>query len=491
MPTTTKKKSSQENAPRSAKESEAALSQAADAMVAARPGRTELVERGDRQAWGRSLREDVPRAEHGDWGPAKDRPDPVSVLQAQGEGRVQELLGIRYGRMSESPFGFYRGAAAVMAGDLADTPTIQVSVQLCGDGHLVNFGGFATPERRLIFDVNDFDETLPGPWEWDLKRLGASFAVAARAKGFDDKTGHNAAERVALSYADTVTRLTSAPTLHAWYWSIDADLVEALMKTSGGTKSKQRTDQAIAQAHAHNQLQAISKLTEVVDGHRRIVDQLPLVGHVPGDDELGKITALFDGYRRTLSDERKCLLDRYRLVDAARKVVGVGSVGTRCWIALLEGGANDPIMLQVKEADASALAPHATPSVYANHGQRVVEGQRLMQAASDMFLGWSSDPPGGSDYYWRQLRDMKASPDIATQPLETFLAYAQLCGMTLARAHARSGDAAAISGYLGKGNEFAHALGRFATTYADQNERDHAALVEAINEGRLPAEKGV
>jgi hypothetical protein len=297
---------------------------------------------------------------------------------------------------------------------------------------------------------------------------------------------------VALSYADTLTHLASVSTLDAWYWSIDADQVQSMAKTVGGAATKKRADQAIARAHAHDRLQAVAKLTEMVDGHRRIVDQLPLVGHVPGDDELGRVTALFDGYRASLDDDRKRLLDRYQLVDAARKVVGVGSVGTRCWIALLDGGGDDdPLILQIKEADASVLEAHLKPSTYQHHGQRVVEGQLLMQAASDMFLGWSSDPPGGSDYYWRQLRDMKGSPDINGQPLNAFLAYAELCGVTLARAHARSGDAAAISGYLGKGSEFGHALARFAANYADQNDRDHAALQQAIDEGRVHAEPGV
>jgi uncharacterized protein (DUF2252 family) len=490
--TTTKKKTAaSKEAPQSAKHGVAALTQTADAALAARGGRTGAVDRGARRAWGRSLRDEVPRAGNGEWAPAKDRPDPVSVLEGQGENRVQDLLPIRYGRMAESPFGFYRGAAAVMAADLAGTATTKIPVQLSGDAHLVNFGGFATPERRLIFDVNDFDETLPGPWEWDLKRLGASFVVAARAKSLDDEDGQNAVERVALTYADTLTHLASVPTLDAWYWSIDADQVEALTKTSGA-KSKRLADKAIERAHTHDRLQAVAKLTEVVDGHRRIVDQLPLVGHVPGDDELGRITALFDNYRASLPDYRKHLLDRYQLVDAARKVVGVGSVGTRCWIALLEGGNDDdPLILQVKEADPSVLEAHLQPSAYRNHGRRVVEGQRLMQAASDMFLGWSSDPGGGTNYYWRQLRDMKISADINAQPLSAFLAYAELCGMTLARAHARSGDAAAISGYLGKGNEFAHGLARFATTYADQNDRDHAALQQAIKDGRVTAEPGV
>ena len=475
----------------SAKRSVVALARTADAARAARGGATGSVDRSARRDWGRALRDEVPLAVHGDWAPASDRPDPVAVLVAQGESRVQDLLPIRYGRMSASPFGFYRGAAAGMAADLAGTPDTGITVQVCGDGHLVNFGGFGTPERRLIFDVNDFDETLPGPWEWDVKRLGASFAVAARSKGLDKSAATNAVARVALSYAATMTRLASAQTLDAWYWSVDTDVVTTLLDASGDAATKSRVDKVIARAHTRDNLQAVGKLTEVVDGRRRIVDQLPLIGHVPGDDEMDRITELFAGYQASLPDDHRHLLDRYELVDAARKVVGVGSVGTRCWIALLDGGgADDPLILQVKEAEASVLEQHLQPSEYQEHGRRVVEGQRLMQAASDMFLGWSRDADG-RDYYWRQLRDMKASADIDAQTLDAFLGYAQLCGVTLARAHARSGDAAAISGYLGKGNEFGKALARFAETYADQNERDHAALQQAITAGRVPVEAGI
>jgi uncharacterized protein (DUF2252 family) len=488
----TSKRTATQKAPQSAKHGVAALARASDAARAARGGRTGAVDRGERRAWGRARREEVSRTVQGDWDPARDRPDPVDVLISQGEGRVKELLPIRYGRMSESPFGFFRGAAAVMAADLADTPNSGIEVQLCGDGHLVNFGGFGTPERRLIFDVNDFDETLPGPWEWDLKRLGASFAVAAQSKGLDDGTARNAVERVALSYATALTRLASVPTLDAWYWSIDTDEFVMLTSASGNRKTKGRVDKAIARAHAHDNLQAVDKLTEVVGGRRRIVDQLPLVGHVPGDDEIDRVGALFDSYRTGLADDHRHLLDRFKLVDAARKVVGVGSVGSRCWIALLDGGAgDDPLILQVKEAEASALEKYLPPSRYESHGRRVVEGQRLMQAASDLFLGWTHDAGEGRDYYWRQLRDMKVSAEVDTQPLDTFLEYAAICGLALARAHARSGDAAAISGYLGKGNEFAKALGHFALIYADQNKRDHAALQLAIQDGRVPAATGV
>jgi uncharacterized protein (DUF2252 family) len=450
------------------------------------------VDRADRIAAGRALRKEVPRSSHESWAPAANRPDPVGVLEEQGASRVAELLPIRYGRMAESPFGFYRGAAAGMAADLASTPNTGITVQLCGDAHLVNFGGFATPERRLIFDVNDFDETNPGPWEWDLKRLGASFMVAARAKGLSDDVGRTAVLHIVSAYADLLGGFAEMPTLDTWYWSVDTDRTMALVTDAGDARTRGRFDKAVARAHAHDNLQAVGKLTTVVGGRRRIVDQLPLIGHVPGDDELDRMQELFDGYCSSLPDDIGHLLSRFKLVDAARKVVGVGSVGTRCWIALLEGGAaDDPLLLQVKEAQESVLEAHLGRSAYRNHARRVVEGQRLMQAASDLFLGWTHDNTSDVDYYWRNLRDMKASADVNGQPTNTFLAYAELCGVTLGRAHARSGDAAAIAGYLGKGDVFGKALGTFAVTYADQNERDHAALVEAIRDGRLPAESNV
>jgi uncharacterized protein (DUF2252 family) len=453
---------------------------------------TGTVDRADRIEAGRAMRDEMPRHSQGEWRAAVDRADPVAVLEAQGKNRVADLLPIRYGRMAESPFGFFRGAAAVMAADLASTPTIGITVQLCGDGHLSNFGGFATPERRLIFDVNDFDETLPGPWEWDLKRLSASFMVAARAKGLSDEVGRKAVLRVTSSYADLLGRFASMPTLDTWYWSVDTDQVEATMANGGSKRSRGRVDAALARAHAHDNLQAVNKLAVVVAGQRRIVDQLPLVGHVPGDDELDQMQALLDGYRSSLPGDIAHLMSRFQLVDAARKVVGVGSVGTRCWIALLQGGAaDDPLLLQVKEAQESVLEPYLRPSLYANHAQRVVEGQRLMQAASDVFLGWTHDDSSGVDYYWRNLRDMKLSADVNGQPPKAFLDYAALCGVALGRAHARSGDTVVISGYLGRGGGFGRALGDFAISYADQNARDHAALVEAIRDGRVPCEPDV
>ena len=453
---------------------------------------TGTIDRADRVAAGRALRKDVPRSSHGDWEAAADRPDPVAVLIEQGESRVADLLPIRHGRMAESQFGFFRGAAAGMAVDLASTPSTGIMVQLCGDAHLMNFGGFATPERRLIFDVNDFDETLPGPWEWDLKRLGASFVVAARAKGLSDAVGEAAVLRMTTAYAGLLSGFATAPTLDVWHWSVDTDLVTAMADAVGDSETRDRFDHAIARAHAHNNLQAVNKLTAVVDGRRRIVDQLPLVGHVGDDDDIGRMQSLLDGYCANQSDDVRHLLDRFMLADAARKVVGVGSVGTRCWIALLEGGgADDPLLLQIKEAQASVLEPHLGRSVYDNHARRVVEGQRLVQAASDLFLGWTHDETSGVDYYWRNLRDMKVSADVNSLPTSTFLNYAELCGGTLARAHARSGDAVAISGYVGKGDVFGRALGRFATAYADQNARDHGALVQAVADGRVEAAANV
>ncbi len=450
------------------------------------------VDRSERIAAGRARRSQVPRRDIGDWTPDPSRPDPVDVLVAESATRIPELLPIRYGRMATSAFAFFRGAAAIMAGDLAGGPTAGMSVQLCGDGHLLNFGGFGTPERRLIFDVNDFDETLPGPWEWDLQRLAASFAVAARDNDFDDVTARESVAAVVRSYAKLMARLATMPTLDAWYTSVDVEQVRAIAASSGERTMAARADRVIARAHSRDTFQALGKLTEVVDGHRRIVDQPPLVEHVITDADAARAHALFDEYLAVVPDEVTHLLSRFRLVDVARKVVGVGSVGTRCWMVLLEGdGPDDALLLQVKEAEASVLAAHSAPSVYDNHARRVVEGQRLTQAASDLFLGWTRDVPSGTDYYWRQLRDLKVSADVASMQPPHLVAYGRLCGVTLARAHARSGDAAAISGYVGKGNVLGKALARFALTYADQNRRDHAALVQAIAAGRIPSRSGI
>ncbi|HEY6379828.1 MAG TPA: DUF2252 domain-containing protein [Candidatus Dormibacteraeota bacterium] len=452
---------------------------------------TGAVRRAKRIAAGRALRTKVPWRAHALWKPARGRPDPVAVLEAQGRTRLADLLPIRYGRMVESPFGFYRGAAAVMAADLAKTPRSGITVQVCGDAHLVNFGMFATPERHVVFDVNDFDETLPGPWEWDLKRLATSLVVAARARGASASAGDAAVAAASAVYRKWMAEYATLRTLDVWYARIDVEEVAAL---AGRLAKKARTtvDVAVARARAHDGLQAIDKLTELSSGKLRIKDQPPLIEHVPGEDELGRIGGLFSDYCASLHDDTRALLSRFSVVDAARKVVGVGSVGTRCWIVLLVGGGvADAVMLQVKEAEASVLEPAAGASVYENHGRRAVEGQRLMQAASDLFLGWARDPDEGVDYYWRQLHDMKGSIDIAGMTSRGFIAYGGLCAWVLARAHARTGDAAAISGYLGSTDGFDTALCRFARAYADQNERDHAALVKAVKRGRIPVEAGV
>lgn len=442
-------------------------------------------------AAGRALRTSVPRRAQGTWESANDRPDPVAILEAQEADRVPELLPIRYGRMAASPFGFLRGAAAVMASDLARTPVSGIDVQLCGDAHIANFGLFATPERNLVFDVNDFDETLRGPWEWDVKRLATSLVVAARARGDNPAGQASAVATAAASYRSWVGHYATERTLDVWYSRVDAGAVKRLLDTGLRRRARAQADAAIAHLRTESAIQAVSKLTIAVDGRRRIRDRPPLVEHVAGEDQLPRMRELLAAYRSSLRGDVRRLVDRFSLRDAARKVVGVGSVGTRCWVVLFEGGAvDDPLLLQVKQADSSVLETHLPPSTYGNHGRRVVEGQRLVQAASDVYLGWAHDPVEGFDYYWRQLQDMKGSPDLMRMGARAYLAYAALCGWVLARAHARSGDAAAIAGYLGTGAFFDRALTSFARAYADQTERDHAALLEAIRSGRVKAEQG-
>lgn len=405
---------------------------------------------------------------------------------------MQDLLPIRYHRMAESAFGFYRGAAGGMAADLAKTPSTGFPVQLCGDAHLLNFGTFATPERRQIFDVNDFDETLTGPWEWDLKRLAGSIVVAARARGETAATASDAVVGMTAGYRHVLDQLAAISTLERWYWSIDAERVLTALRTQGSQKMGARVESALARAQRHDNQQALAKLTEVVSGRRRFVDQLPLIGHVSGFGGIDEVHAVFEAYRSNASHDLAHLLARYDVIDAARKVVGVGSVGTRCWIVLLDGsGDDDSLILQVKEAQASVLEPWLEPTPYDNHGRRVVEGQRLTQAASDLFLGWTRAARSGVDYYWRQLRDMKLSADLAGMGTPDFGAYAVLCGATMARAHARSGDVYAILGYIGTGDVLGAALARFAQSYADQNELDHAALVQAVTDGVVPADSVV
>ncbi|MBV6697392.1 DUF2252 domain-containing protein [Kitasatospora aureofaciens] len=447
----------------------------------------------ERRRRGRAARERVSRSAHGRWIPAADRPDPVAVLERQGEDRVARLLPIRYGRMADTPFTFLRGAAAVMAADLAAGPDTGLTVQLCGDAHLLNFGVYASPERALLFDVNDFDETYPGPFEWDVKRLAASVAVAARDNGHDDDRARRAALAAAHGYATALRRLAGMGELDVWYARIDPDELLPLVRKP---KQRKRVEADLAGARRRTSLQAFGKLTEERDGQRRIISEPPLIEPLT-KTELRGIGKVFSDYRATLAEDRRVLLDRYRFVDAATKVVGVGSVGTRCHIVLLEGrDGRDPLFLQLKEAGRSVLEDHLPATrvdaeVAAHHGgRRVVTGQHLMQAASDIFLGWTTGP-AGRHFYGRQLRDMKGSVEVADMTPSSLRAYAELCGRTLARAHARTGDRLAIAGYLGTADTFAEAIADFAMQYADRTVLDHAELLAAIDAGRIKATRGV
>jgi uncharacterized protein (DUF2252 family) len=436
---------------------------------------------------GRAARRETPRSSHAAWTPSPERPDPVDLLEAQAKSREPDLAPIRYARMLPSPFTFMRGAAVIMANDLAGTPQSGIQAQLCGDCHLLNFGAYASPERTLLFDVNDFDETLPGPWEWDVKRLAASLVVAGRDNGFGEDECRRAARAAAASYRERMAEFSEMGELEVWYSRVSADKVFDLISDSRTIK---RVKKAARKARGRDNLQALSKLTSVVDGHRRIVDDPPLLVRVVDDDLREQVHDILRTYRGTLQDDRRRLLDRYRFVDVARKVVGVGSVGTRAYVVLFEGrDEGDPLFLQVKEAEASVLEAHLPKSPYENQGHRVVAGQRLMQAASDIFLGWLRGP-AGRDFYWRQLRDMKGSAKVDTMSPENLALYASLCGWALARAHARSGDRVQISAYLGKSERFDGAIADFARTYADQTERDHAALRAAVKSGRVVADLG-
>jgi uncharacterized protein (DUF2252 family) len=439
--------------------------------------------REERIEAGRQLREKVPRESHAIWkSPGKSR-DPIAILEKSNKDRLKELVPIRYGRMLRSPFTFFRGSAALMACDLASTPHIGVRVQACGDCHLLNFGLFATPERNLVFDLNDFDETLPAPWEWDIKRLAASFAVAAYDNRLSDAQARAAAIACVRSYRESLREYSKMNPLEVWYSRLDA---QTLIENAPDEKVKKYRQQFADRARERVVENVFPKIASHVAGHPRIVDQPPVLYHVSDPHFMEKIQEGIDAYRETLSDERRVLLDRYRLVDAALKVVGIGSVGTRCLIALMFSEENHPLILQIKESCRSVLAPYAGKSRYANQGQRVVMGQRLMQSSSDIFLGWARGR-SGRDFFVRQLRDMKLSIPIESVTLAQFKRYGAMCGQTLARAHAKSGDAATISGYLGKGDAFDEALGDFAIAYARQTVRDHAALVKAVRSGHLEA----
>ncbi|TGB16226.1 DUF2252 domain-containing protein [Streptomyces sp. MZ04] len=441
----------------------------------------------ERARLGKAARKRASRSSHGAWIPSADRPDPVAVLERQGADRVQELLPIRYGRMSASPFAFLRGAAAVMTGDLAVQRDTGLTVQLCGDAHLLNFGLFASPERALLFDLDDFDETYPGPFEWDVKRLVASIAVAARDNGHAEHAARDAALAAATAYRTSMRRLAGLGELAVWYERIDAHDLLTLIDSTG---DRERVTTTLDRARRRTSLQALGKLTEQVDGERRIIHDPPLLEPV-GAPDMAALRKIFGDYRSTLSEERRLLLDRYHFVDAARKVVGVGSVGTRCFIVLLAGrDAADPLFLQIKEAMRSVLEDHLPQGPYRHPGHRVVAGQRLLQAAGDIFLGWMTGPQGRA-FYWRQLRDMKGSADVTSMKPAELSLYAGLCGTALARAHARSGDRIAIAAYLGGSDPFDRAVADFALRYAVQNAADHAALGEAIASGVVSSLPGV
>jgi uncharacterized protein (DUF2252 family) len=451
----------------------------------------------ERAANGKAARSRAPRSAHAEWEPSTDRVDPVEILAGQAASRVPELVPIRYARMAASPFAFYRGAAAVLAADLADTPISDLRVQACGDAHLANFGAFAAPDRRLVFDLNDFDETLPGPWEWDMKRLAASFEIAARGNGLSRRQRRAATEALARTYRESMRQFATMRNLEVWYARLDEETLLSQLQ-SLGAKAVKRVEKGVAKARAKDSLRALDRLTHRVDGELRIVSRPPLI--VPIEEMLssreagqveGLIRGVLDRYAETLKGDRRRLLATYRFRHIAHKVVGVGSVGTRAWVILLTGHDDgDPLFLQAKEAQASVLEPHIGKSRYGNHGRRVVEGQWLMQAASDSFLGWCAAERGGErrHFYVRQLWDGKGSIDVEALSPRGLQVYARMCGWTLARAHARSGDAVAIGAYLGSKATFDQAITEFAAVYADQNERDHAALVAAIDSGRLPAE---
>ncbi len=455
----------------------------------------------ERVARGKAARKDVPRSSHGRWEPAADRPDVVSLLEEQAATRVPELVPIRYGRMLVSPFTFYRGAALVMASDLAASPRSGITTQICGDAHLSNFGVFASPERELMFDINDFDETLPGPWEWDVKRLAASFEIAGRDRGFDRSARGEVVAAAVDEYRSRMNETAGMRNLDVWYRNIETGRLLEVLKDQTTKKQRKRAEANLAKARSRDSLQAFSKLTHVVDGERRIVSDPPLIVPVEEldasavDDIHAELRGIIRSYRRTLATDRRVLLEGYQYVDAARKVVGVGSVGTRAWIILMLGrDGEDPLFLQAKEAQESVLERFVGRSAYRNSGQRVVAGQRLMQAASDIFLGWqrvTGFDGQTRDYYVRQLRDWKGSADIDSMSASVMKVYARICGATLARAHARSGDRIAIAAYLGSNDVFDRAIVSFARAYADQNERDHEAVAEAVASGRLEAQTGL
>jgi uncharacterized protein (DUF2252 family) len=465
----------------------------------------------ERRAQGKAARELIAPSGHAGWVPATGRPDPVALLEAQNTTRQPDLVPVRHGRMMASPFTFYRGAAKIMAADLKDTPTAGLNVQLCGDAHLSNFGVFASPDRTLVFDVNDFDETLPGPFEFDVKRMAASFAIAGRNNGFTKEQTRDATLTSVRAYREAMAEFAGMSTMDTWYARLSADDLKTVLSTTnparGGKTKKQaktaakRTEKVLGKARTRDSLQALSKLAELVDGKYRIVSQPPIViplrdmaasVGISADEIEQSVREQFRDYRQTLEEDRRQLLERFEVVAVARKVVGVGSVGTEAFIVLLQGRDHqDVLFLQVKEATASVLEDSLPKSRYAQAGERVVRGQRLMQAASDIFLGWTKSTQTHRFRYWRQLHDMKGSAEIETMSPFGLALYGSICGQTLARAHARSGDPVAIAAFLGKKDRFDKSVTDFSERYADQNDRDYDAFIHAIKSGRLEALQGV
>jgi uncharacterized protein (DUF2252 family) len=474
-----------------------------NAKAAANGRRVARLSVAERVARGKAARAEVPRSSHAAFEPAPRRPDPIKVLERQAKTRVPELVPIRYGRMLVSAFTFYRGAAMIMAGDLAATPRSGLTVQCCGDAHLSNFGVFASPERALVFDLNDFDETLPGPWEWDVKRLAASMLIAAINNGYTVRDQQRAVLATVAAYRNAMNDFSKCSNLKVWYAHMDVETAVGELGSQLKPKMARRTAKALAKARTRDSMSAFSKLTERVDGHVRIVDQSPLIVPVERLVADGASAQIYDGlndllsdYRHTLEFDRRVLLEQFELADFARKVVGVGSVGTRAWIALMLGrNGEDPLFLQVKEAEASVFEGFLSKSEFSNHGERVVVGQRLMQASSDIFLGWLHVASGtdgqARDFYVRQLKDWKGSAEIEQMVPKGLALYGAMCGWTLARAHARSGDRIAIAAYLGTGSSFDRAILEFSTAYAEQNERDYQALSAAVASGQIKAESGL
>ncbi len=457
----------------------------------------------ERVARGRAARREVPRSSQADFEPAAHRQDPVALLESQAASRVPELVPIRYGRMLVSPFTFYRGAALLMAADLAASPHSGLRAQLCGDAHLSNFGVFASPDRRLVFDLNDFDETLPGPWEWDVKRLAVSFEVAGRDNGLPPKVRRGIVQATVAAYRQAMREFAGMRPLDVWYARIEIDTLVAQLRSQMKKRMVKRTEQTLAKARTRDSMTAFAKLTRVVDGKRQIVSDPPLIERLhdlaPGQEGQAIedwLHAALRRYRQSLQTDRRVLLEEFRLVDFARKVVGVGSVGTRAWIALMVGqDPEDALFLQFKEAQPSVLEEFTGKSEFRNHGQRVVAGQHLMQASSDIFLGWvhvqSTLDGQARDFYGRQLKDWKGSFETTGAIPEGMTLYGQVCAWTLARAHARSGDRIAIAAYLGQSDTFDRAIADFSAAYADQNEHDYNALTQAVNSGRITAQTGL